>query len=99
MAKKNFQSAPKPQSAVSPEAIEAFEKGGVGNDVGKKTVKPANPGTKEPTKRLSIDLPETVHQRFKTACSATSRKMTQEIEVFITERTAELEREAGITRK
>jgi hypothetical protein len=99
MAKKNFQSAPKPQSAVSPEAIEAFEKGGVGNDKGNKAVKPANSSVQEPTKRLSIDLPETVHQRFKTACSATTRKMTQEIETFITKRTTELEEEAGIIRK
>mgnify|MGYP003113908638 FL=1 len=99
MAKKNFQRAPKPQGAVSHEAIEAFEKGGVGNDVGKKSIKPGNANSKEPTKRLSIDLPESVHQRFKTACSATSRKMTQEIELFITERTTELEKEAGITRK
>jgi hypothetical protein len=99
MAKKNFQSAPKPQSTVSRETIEAFEKGGVGNDKGKKTVKPATTGVQELTKRLSIDLPETVHQRFKTACSATSRKMTQEIEAFITKRTTELEEEAGIIRK
>jgi len=52
-----------------------------------------------PKKRLSLDLPESIHQRFKTACSATSRKMTLEVQEFIERRTAELETEAGITRK
>ena len=73
----------------------------MGND----KAKPANTGTQGLTKRLikkapkSIGLPEKAHRRFKTACSATSRKMTQEIETFVTERIAELEKEAGITRK
>ena len=53
----------------------------------------------EPTKRLSLDLPESKHRRFKTACSATGHKMVSEIEAFIDTRTAELEAEAGITRK
>jgi hypothetical protein len=50
-------------------------------------------------KRLSLDLPASVHTRFKTACSATGRKMVSEIHDFIAQRTAELEAEAGITRK
>jgi hypothetical protein len=53
----------------------------------------------EPTKRLSLDLPASVHTRFKTACSATGRKMVAEVQDFIARRIAELEREAGITRK
>jgi hypothetical protein len=39
------------------------------------------------------------HTRFKTACSATGRKMVGEIHDFIEQRIAELETEAGITRK
>jgi hypothetical protein len=50
-------------------------------------------------KRLSLDLPESKHRRFKTACSATGHKMVQEIEAFIDTRIAELEAQAGITRK
>ena len=50
-------------------------------------------------KRLSLDLPESKHRRFKTACSATGHKMVQEIEAFIDARTTELEAQAGITRK
>jgi len=52
-----------------------------------------------PTKRLSVDLPAKLHTRFKTACSATSNKMAAEITAFIEARTAELETEAGISRK
>lgn len=53
----------------------------------------------EPTKRLSIDLPASVHTRFKTACSATGTKMVGELLAFIEQRTRELEEEAGISRK
>ena len=51
----------------------------------------------EPVKRLSINLPETLHTRFRTACSATNRKMITEIRRFVTQRTEELEDEAGLT--
>jgi len=53
----------------------------------------------EPSKRLSLDLPVSMHTRFKTACSATNRKMVSELQDFIERRTAELESEAGISRK
>lgn len=50
----------------------------------------------EPTKRLSLDVPASVHKRFKTACSATDRKMTDEVVRYIERRTAELEKKAGV---
>jgi predicted DNA-binding protein len=53
----------------------------------------------ERSKRLSLDLPESVHIRFKTACSATGRKMVSEIHEFIERRIGELESEGGISRK
>ncbi len=96
---KSFSAAPKPRLQPTAEEIEAFESGGVGHDesanVG--THKPTNVKT-EPTKRLSIDLPASVHTRFKTACSATSTKMVAELLQFIEHRTTELEAEAGINR-
>lgn len=95
MAKKTFTAAPTPKQPTL-EQIEAFEKGGTGHDRQPPAAATA-PG--EPTKRLSLDLPKTVHIRFKTACSATGRKMVGEIQEFIERRTAELESEAGITRK
>ena len=51
----------------------------------------------EPIKRLSINLPESLHTRFRTACSATNRKMITEIRQFVANRTEELEDEAGLT--
>jgi hypothetical protein len=93
MSKKTFTAAPKPKPP-SAEAIEAYEQGGAGHDQRPAPVKPA-----EPTKRLSLDLPASVHTRFKTACSATGHKMVSEIQDFIKRRTAELEAEAGILRR
>lgn len=89
---KTFATAPKPRQPTA-EEIEAFEKNGIGHD--RQNV----PAAAEPTKRLSLDLPASVHRRFKTACSATGRKMVGEIEDFIRRRAVELEAEAGITRK
>jgi hypothetical protein len=99
MAPKTFSQAPKPKPLTDSD-IAAFEQGGIGHDngslAGKRTAKAP---VQEPTKRLSLDLPESKHRRFKTACSATGHKMVAEIEAFIDARTLELEAEAGITRK
>ena len=99
MAKKTFAAAPKPKQPTA-EEIDAFERGGSGHDRAKDSgstqlqKKPT-----EPTRRLSLDLPASTHMRFKTACSATGRKMVAEIQEFIERRITELEEEAGITRK
>lgn len=45
----------------------------------------------EPIARLTVDLPESAHQRFKAACAMSRRTMVQEIRAFIDRRTAELE--------
>ena len=54
-------------------------------------------GQAEPVKRLSLNLPESLHTRFKTACSATNRKMTTELQALLERRTEELEHEAGLS--
>jgi hypothetical protein len=51
------------------------------------------PGKAEPTRRLSIDLPESWHRRFKIACTRTDKKMIDEVSEFIKRRTLELENE------
>ena len=51
----------------------------------------------EPVKRLSLNLPERLHTRFKTACSATNRKMTTELQELLRRRSEELETEAQLT--
>ena len=100
MSKKTFIAAPRPRQP-SDNDIEAFEKGGTGHDrqAARQIAAAVVREVEESMKRLSLDLPGTVHTRFKTACSATGRKMVGEIQDFITRRTAELEQEAGITRK
>ena len=99
MSKKSFSQAPKPKQPTADEIL-AFEKGGAGHDTKPVVVKSAPPKVAdEPTKRLSLDMPESVHTRFKTACSATGRKMVSEMQGFIEQRIKELEAEAGITRK
>jgi hypothetical protein len=103
---KTFAQAPKPKP-LTDEVISAFERGGTGQDtqthittnVGKmvptNTVKmvTTNVVNQEPIRRLSIDLPESLHRRFKTACSKADKKMLTEVTDFIKQRTAELENE------
>ena len=99
MSKKTFSAAPKPKQQPTDDQILAFERGGAGHDttrVDKPVVKTV---PDEPTKRLSLDLPASLHTRFKTACSATDRKMVGELQAFIEQRTHELEDDAGIIRK
>jgi hypothetical protein len=68
---KSFAQAPKPKS-LTPEAIVAFERGGLGHDT--QTHNPSKVGMEEPTRRLSLDVPASWHRRFKTACSKRDKK-------------------------
>jgi hypothetical protein len=99
MSKKTFSAAPKPKQPTDDQIL-AFERGGAGHDTTRASTPVAKTvATDEPTKRLSLDLPASLHNRFKTACSATDRKMVGELQAYIEVRTKELEDEAGITRK
>jgi len=95
---KTFAQAPKPRP-LSADVIAAFERSGAGQDTQThiSTKQEKRGGVTavrtERTRRLSIDLPETLHRRFKTACSRTDRKMLTEVAEFIVRRTAELEGE------
>lgn len=99
MSKKTFAAAPKPKQ-LAPEQIDAYVHGGAGHDTSS-SIEPApkKVALEETTKRLSLDLPASMHTRFKTACSATGRKMVAEVQAYIESRTAELEKDAGITHK
>ncbi|MEP4530482.1 MULTISPECIES: hypothetical protein [Alphaproteobacteria] len=99
MSKKTFSAAPKPKQQPTDDQILAFERGGAGHDTTRADKPVAKTLPDEPTKRLSLDLPASLHTRFKTACSATDRKMVGELQAFIEQRTQELEEDAGITRK
>jgi len=101
---KTFAQAPKPKP-LSAEVITAFERGGAGQDTQThispkpekrepaKAAEAKAPEKAEPTKRLSIDLPQSLHRRFKTACAKSDKVMTDEVEAFIKRRTAELEKD------
>lgn len=93
MSKKSFTAAPRPRP-LAPEAIDAYVQGGAGHDTSSKPAPAVAEKPKDvPMKRLSIDLPEEAHRRFKVACAATGRKMATELTAFIKRRTAELEAE------
>lgn len=53
----------------------------------------------EGTKRLSLDIPASVHTRFKAACASTGRRMVTELSWWMEQRSAELEREAKRNRR
>lgn len=88
MAAKNFKTAPKPKTPA-PEQIDAFVNAGTGTDTKEQG------RAEEPTKRLSIDLPESLHTRFKVACTKAHSKMVGEIISMIEKRTDELEAETN----
>jgi hypothetical protein len=95
---KTFAQAPKPKPLTA-EVIAAFERGGAGQDTQThislkvEKIEPVKAEKAEPVRRLSIDLPESLHRRFKTVCSRTDKKMLAEVTNFIERRTAELEKE------
>lgn len=91
MSKKSFTTAPRPKQLTA-ETIDAYVQGGAGHDTTATPVpEPATKPKDMPMKRLSIDLPEDAHRRFKVACAAAGRKMAAELTAFIERRTAELE--------
>ena len=92
MSKKSFATAPRPKP-LAPETIDAYVQGGAGHDTTSTEPPPAALAKPKDVsmKRLSIDLPEEAHRRFKVACAATGRKMANELTAFIEQRTVELE--------
>lgn len=79
MSKKIAMTA-RPQAAVSPQA-----------DKWVSDQPPAEPTG--PTKRLTVDVPENNHTRFKALCAMQRRKMAEEVNSFISQRLAEAEQQ------
>lgn len=91
---KSFKTAPTPARQPTNDQIVEFVNRG---NVKAETPAPASPlvaspGAKEPTARLSLDIPADLHARFKAACARSRVKMTGELLGFIERRTAELEK-------
>jgi hypothetical protein len=83
MASKSFKTVPTPQRQPTSEQIDAY--------VNKAPPIASPPAPKEPTARLSLDIPAELHTRFKVACARSRLKMTAELLALIERRTAELE--------
>lgn len=83
MAKKSFTTAPTKtkKPVLSDSQIDAFTKGGGGTDKAQD----------EPLKRLAVNVPESLHTRYKVACARAKIKMAPEIITFIEKRVKELE--------
>ena len=90
---KSFKTAPTPVRQPTNDQIVAFVNRGTAKAEDSAPVSPpaASAGAKEPTARLSLDIPADLHARFKAACARSRVKMTGELLSFIERRTAELE--------
>jgi hypothetical protein len=94
---KSFTQTPAPPKPTA-EVIAAFERGGAGQDTHSHIPTKAGKGEAanseaEPTRRLSLDIPESWHRRFKIVCAKTDRKMVVEMLEYLKRRTVELEQE------
>lgn len=86
---KSFKAAPTPARQPTSEQILDFVSRGEAAQAAAVAA-----GAKEPTARLSLDIPAELHARFKAACARSRVKMTAELLGFIERRTAELEKSA-----
>lgn len=53
-------------------------------------VKNREEATDEPTKRLTLDIPESLHRAIKVSCAGRGTKMTEEIRVLLEAHYAQL---------
>lgn len=86
---KSFKAAPTPVRQPTNEQILEFVNRGQSPQAPAAVVIAAE---KEPTARLSLDMPAELHARFKAACARSRVKMTAELLAYIERRTAELEK-------
>ncbi len=106
--KKSFKNAPKPTSGqLAPELL-AFASG---EDVeqpetrrsrvtdARKYMVQKMKEEREATSRLSIDLPESLHRRYKAVLASNGLKMRSELVAFIELRVQELEKQAPPTKQ
>ena len=92
MSKKDL-TKPRPRKQPTADEIDAYVSGGAGKDTEKqKSVGTAmQESVKTETARLTVDLPQDLHTRFKVACTNARTNMNNEIRQFIARRCVELE--------
>ena len=88
MSKKSFKTAPKPDSANTVEAIDRFVTSGHGKDGKTETQKTVKT---EETRRLTVDMPKSLHLRFKALCAQNELKMNDEVRQMIAKHCEDLE--------
>jgi hypothetical protein len=82
MAKKEVKFTKRPSiPAVSNDPAEAWINAPRGSDSPPVAVAPALP--EEPTKRLTLDIPESLHARVKSQCAKRGKKMIDEIRILL----------------
>lgn len=91
MSKKSFKTAPKPDEKQTAEAIDRFVSSGPGKDSVSAKAETQKAVNDEPTKRLTVDMPKSLHIRFKSLCAQHDTKMNDEIRQFIEKRCDELQ--------
>lgn len=93
MPKKMLSEPPTPKN-LTEEGLETFVTSGHGHDTRSEAPnRVALQTMAEPTKRVSVDLPLSLHKRFKMACTATDRSMFGELLILVEHRTEELEKD------
>lgn len=90
MSKKSFKTAPRPEEKQTAEAIDRFVSSGPGKDSGSVNAETQKAVNDEPTKRLTVDMPRSLHLRFKSLCAQHDMKMNDEIRQFIERRCDEM---------
>lgn len=86
MPKKSFSRAPKPPAQRS---LEDFERRGRGHDTAEKLA------SHEPVARFTVDMPRSLHKRFKATCTLAGKSMKNEILLAVEERISELENQVN----
>jgi hypothetical protein len=79
MSKKEIRFTKKP--GTPPPAAEAWVNSSRGTDAAAASDEPVKP--EEPTKRLTLDIPESLHARVKSQCAKRGSKMVDEIRLLL----------------
>lgn len=82
---KTFKTAPRPSGQPSVDQMAAYVRSGAGKDKAEE----------EATARMSVDLPESLHRRYKAACVRAGLKMSADVTSWVERRAAELEAQVG----
>jgi hypothetical protein len=78
---KKVQFTKRPAASTTPAEADAWVGASRGNEQAAKVETPVMP--EEPMKRLTIDIPETLHTRVKSQCAKRGAKMADEIRALL----------------